>query len=411
MTNAQKIELLDLQIVEGSFVDKGDNPEAHIAFFKRADDSEKAVWPSSYVNDLPDSAFLYIEGGGKKDEDGKTTPRSLRHFPVRDASGDVDAAHARNAIARAPQANVSPAIRQRVMRDARRLLAQVNKNGDYEEYQSMIDEPRTLAEVMHDDEMTETKQHLMQSVWEIVCHAEPSQWTALLSQSISDLSDVLSEMGHQTEKEQPVLQPQDENKEASASPVDDDGRKENKMTAKTTKSIDEILASLSDEDRGVIAAKLTEVETTKSASDDVTKRLVDLEKRAADAESEVAKMKDEKLTAAFVVKAKEIGGGTDVNQTAMLLKSAYGRSDEEGKALESTLRGLAAQAKLGATLFKSIGSTGEGVDDVNPDALIEADTKKIMESDPRIGYHAAYKMALSRNRDAYARGVRGVNVE
>ena len=48
-------------------------------------------------NDLPDSAFAYIEPGGSKDSSGKTVPRSLRHFPVHDA------AHVRNALARAPQ--------------------------------------------------------------------------------------------------------------------------------------------------------------------------------------------------------------------------------------------------------------------------------------------------------------------
>jgi phage head maturation protease len=52
---------------------------------------------SSAINDLPDSAFAYIEPGGKKDDQGKTVPRSLRHFPIHDA------AHVRNALARAPQ--------------------------------------------------------------------------------------------------------------------------------------------------------------------------------------------------------------------------------------------------------------------------------------------------------------------
>src|SRR5262245_43949882 len=49
------------------------------------------------INDLPDSAFAYIEPGGKKDAAGRTMPRSLRHFPIHDA------AHVRNALARAPQ--------------------------------------------------------------------------------------------------------------------------------------------------------------------------------------------------------------------------------------------------------------------------------------------------------------------
>jgi len=52
---------------------------------------------SASINDLPDSDFAYIEPGGSKDSSGKTVPRSLRHFPVHDA------AHVRNALARAPQ--------------------------------------------------------------------------------------------------------------------------------------------------------------------------------------------------------------------------------------------------------------------------------------------------------------------
>lgn len=49
------------------------------------------------INDLPDDDFAYIESGGSKDSSGKTVPRSLRHFPVHDA------AHVRNALARAPR--------------------------------------------------------------------------------------------------------------------------------------------------------------------------------------------------------------------------------------------------------------------------------------------------------------------
>jgi uncharacterized protein len=48
-------------------------------------------------NNLPDSAFAFIEPGGKKDSQGKTTPRNLRHFPIHDP------AHVRNALSRAPQ--------------------------------------------------------------------------------------------------------------------------------------------------------------------------------------------------------------------------------------------------------------------------------------------------------------------
>ena len=83
---------------------------------------ENAEWTARYINDLPDSAFLYIEPGGKKDEEGKTTPRRLRHFPYRDASGKIDLPHLRNALARIPQSKLSKAIKERLAAKARRLL-------------------------------------------------------------------------------------------------------------------------------------------------------------------------------------------------------------------------------------------------------------------------------------------------
>ncbi len=87
---------------------------------------QRAVWSTAYVNDLPDSAFLYIEDGGSKDSEGKTTPRSLRHFPVRDANGNVDVAHVRNALARIPQADVPQSAKDAATAKARKLLASAN---------------------------------------------------------------------------------------------------------------------------------------------------------------------------------------------------------------------------------------------------------------------------------------------
>ena len=41
----------------------------------------RATWTAKYVNDLPDAAFACIDDGGAKDDDGKTAPRDLRHYP------------------------------------------------------------------------------------------------------------------------------------------------------------------------------------------------------------------------------------------------------------------------------------------------------------------------------------------
>lgn len=81
-----------------------------------------AQWTSAYIDSLPDSSFLYIEAGGKKDGDGKTTPRALRHFPVKDANGKVDVAHVRNALARIPQSNVSASAKSAATSKAQSML-------------------------------------------------------------------------------------------------------------------------------------------------------------------------------------------------------------------------------------------------------------------------------------------------
>lgn len=84
--------------------------------------SEGAEWSTRYKNDLPDSAFLYIEAGGKKDSEGKIKPRSLRHFPYKDMDGKVDRAHILNAIARIPQAKfLSQAQKDRLQARARQI--------------------------------------------------------------------------------------------------------------------------------------------------------------------------------------------------------------------------------------------------------------------------------------------------
>lgn len=59
------------------------------------DDEWRAAMSTAAINNLDDDAFAYIEPGGTKDDDGKTTPRSLRHYPVHDKP------HADNALARA----------------------------------------------------------------------------------------------------------------------------------------------------------------------------------------------------------------------------------------------------------------------------------------------------------------------
>ena len=68
-----------------------------------------AQWDTKFINDLPDSSFAFIEPGGEKDSDGRTTPRSLRHLPYKDADGKPDLPHVRDALSRLSQTDNIPA--------------------------------------------------------------------------------------------------------------------------------------------------------------------------------------------------------------------------------------------------------------------------------------------------------------
>ena len=85
-----------------------------------------ATLSSKDINNLPDSDFAYISPGGKKDSEGKTIPRSLRHLPI------PDAAHVRNALARLNQTKIPAAAKKtalsKIKRKAKELGVHVSES-------------------------------------------------------------------------------------------------------------------------------------------------------------------------------------------------------------------------------------------------------------------------------------------
>ena len=69
-----------------------------------------AVLSGAERDNLPDSAFAYIEPGGKKDSSGRTTPRSLRHYPIHDEA-HIRAALSRIAAGDAFSSEAGPKVR------------------------------------------------------------------------------------------------------------------------------------------------------------------------------------------------------------------------------------------------------------------------------------------------------------
>jgi len=111
-----------------------------------SDVEQLAEWTTAFINTLPDTAFLYIAPGGEKDDDGKTQPRSLRYFPYRDASGEIDLPHLRNAIAQSPKADLARDVIAKVQAKGRSMLEKAREDMAEDEDEKKEDEKEEKKE-------------------------------------------------------------------------------------------------------------------------------------------------------------------------------------------------------------------------------------------------------------------------
>lgn len=91
------------------------------------EDIGKAVWSTAYQNNLPDSSFAYVKPGGKKDDDGKTVPRSNRMFPYKDKDGNLDEAHVDNGLSRLASAKLDESIKAKIKSKLEAAKAKLSK--------------------------------------------------------------------------------------------------------------------------------------------------------------------------------------------------------------------------------------------------------------------------------------------
>lgn len=124
----------------------------------------KAEASTASMNDRPDSDFAYVETGGKK-TDGKTEPRSLRHFPI------YDAAHVRNALSRASQSPFGDKAMPKIRAAAEEFGVDVAK-ADLDASVAIVDAPG------EGDPLEPGS-----GAWEAVDAATAMKWTAILSRA------------------------------------------------------------------------------------------------------------------------------------------------------------------------------------------------------------------------------------
>ncbi|MEM4165317.1 MAG: hypothetical protein QXJ86_05695 [Nitrososphaerales archaeon] len=127
------------------------------------------LWSRRYINDLPDEAFAVILPGGKKDEEGKTTPRSLRKLPHHtkevknpDEDSTVDIPHLRNALARLPQTKIPQKYREQAQKHlekhAKTLLETHSEQATEDELEDiLIDHEERIADLEERVEKIEQK--------------------------------------------------------------------------------------------------------------------------------------------------------------------------------------------------------------------------------------------------------------
>jgi len=116
---------------------------------------KEAEWDTEYVNDLSDECFAYIAPGGEKDEQGKTVPRTLRNLPYKNAQGNLDADHVRNALARLNQTDISAECKA----EAKKKLCAAAKELDIaSEVCGLTDQAEALRK-----ELSETKAKLIEA--------------------------------------------------------------------------------------------------------------------------------------------------------------------------------------------------------------------------------------------------------
>jgi hypothetical protein len=164
---------------------------------------EKAQMSAKSINDLPDSAFAHIEPGGKKDADGKTTPRSLRHYPVQDEP------HARNAVGRAAAQikngstdgkRIAQAAMPKIKAAAKKFGIEVAKEADVPEAvtKDLMDaagdsapldggmdglDPTVALATPDDEDVPGDPTDPGSPAWEAIDAATAQKWTAILARA------------------------------------------------------------------------------------------------------------------------------------------------------------------------------------------------------------------------------------
>ena len=142
-----------------------------------------------------------------------------------------------------------------------------------------------------------------------------------------------------------------------------------------------------------------EKKVMKSLPDSIKKRLESFEKRAAEAEATLAKMRDEKDTADAIAKAKSLNFGKAEEVGPLLMRVNKGLTTAaDAELLERLFKAAGEQGKV-THLFKSVGS--DVAVDGDPEVLIKAKAGEIQKANNGMTFEQAYAKAMEENPSLY----------
>jgi len=148
------------------------------------------------------------------------------------------------------------------------------------------------------------------------------------------------------------------------------------------------------------AAKITsELAAAEALRKEAEAKLADVQKRAAEAEASLDKMRDEKDTADAIAKAKSLNFGKAEEVGPLLMRVNKGLTTAaDAELLERLFKAAGEQGKV-THLFKSVGS--DVAVDGDPEVLIKAKAGEIQKANNGMTFEQAYAKAMEENPSLY----------
>ena len=369
-------ELKDIELEEISLVDKGDDPEAKIALFKRG--KTKVVDGKN----LPASSFAYVPDPDKP---------STWKLPIHDARHVGAAVAALGAGFRGQKVQIPQGDRAKVKAKVRAawrkfhsgdeeipaaikraplevLKAVLKGEGDAQSFEEVLDESETRRELFEAmDKIWGMFNALQGSVESIMADDEVTDKREAIRISLEQFSDAMRE-AVPTAKAQPT---------AGADDMADEALK--KQLEELQKKLDEEVAArkAAEAELEKLRADDGEDDVTKGLSDEARKRFDEQEARIAKQDEELRKMRKSAELERVEKHLSEVADG--VPNLDEDFREAYRMLDEVGReAMDKVLRGA---KEAYAQLKKEVGVGGEGSEN---SAYEEATAKarELMEKHP-----------------------------